>query len=227
MSKKSQVPYESRRRLYLLGILMALSSFPTAGCQPLNVEKERPMATISVAVKKPSTLVELLENIKISIDHGVLLREDFYTDENLTRYFGSNEVFWFNTDDPRKKSGALDDFGAMVHPLALAHMTLSGLTFRLWRERLENGNVSVDLHLSILSNNPVSFDDVVKIFGSSGGSQPMRIGPHETPRPTSKPHGNEDLGYHIRKGLVDYTLQIRFRFDATIEFASFSVVGRI
>jgi hypothetical protein len=45
-------------------------------------------------VKKPTTPMELLKNIKFALDHELLLRDDFYTDENLMRFLGGSRVEW-------------------------------------------------------------------------------------------------------------------------------------
>ena len=43
------------------------------------------------AVKKPTTLLELLHNTKYVVNHDFLLREDFYTEDNLKRFFWGTE----------------------------------------------------------------------------------------------------------------------------------------
>jgi hypothetical protein len=62
-------------------------------------------------VKKPTTPIEVLKNIKFAVDHELLIREDFYTDENLKRFIGGTRVKW-GTNKPTSKSAVvygLDD----------------------------------------------------------------------------------------------------------------------
>jgi len=64
-----------------------------------NREIAQDDATISARAlytkaKKPTTATELLANIKFAADHHLMLREDFYTHENLLRFFGGAQIRW-------------------------------------------------------------------------------------------------------------------------------------
>ena len=56
--------------------------------QAMNSSDSIPMHAIFDMVKKPTTPQELLENIKLSLDRNLLVHADFYTEENLERFFG-------------------------------------------------------------------------------------------------------------------------------------------
>ena len=78
--------------------------------EPATIRKNIPVVT------RPSTPIELLQNIKIVMEHDLLSREDFYTDENLRQYFGWEKVRW-GKNGPRLKYGS-SPMGPNVVPRA-------------------------------------------------------------------------------------------------------------
>ncbi len=63
-----------------------------ASREALSSTKTPPSAKeLYASVKKPTTRIELLKNIKFALDHELLLRDDFFTDENLMQIFCSGD----------------------------------------------------------------------------------------------------------------------------------------
>src|ERR1700731_808557 len=45
-------------------------------------------------VKRPQSLTDLLENIRLLVDQTFLDRDDFYSEENLGNFFGGDTLRW-------------------------------------------------------------------------------------------------------------------------------------
>ena len=70
-----------------------------------NIAPKEALAMIS----KPATVTDLLQNIKFALDHDLLLQKDFYSDENLKRFFDTPQIKWAR-NEPLIKSGMLFAF---------------------------------------------------------------------------------------------------------------------
>jgi hypothetical protein len=68
-----------------LGLLIGMMML--SGCIDTSVI---PSQKTYAMVKKPTTPLELLKNARFAIDHDLLVRLDFYTQENLERFFGGH-----------------------------------------------------------------------------------------------------------------------------------------
>ena len=60
-------------------------------------------------INRPATITDLLQNIKFALEHDLLLQKDFYTDENLKRFFRTSKIEW-TTNEPASKLGTLVAF---------------------------------------------------------------------------------------------------------------------
>jgi hypothetical protein len=107
------------------------------------------------AVAPPRTIIDLVWNIKFAVDHDAVLRDEFYTEENLHRFFGSA--------------------GTMVHRVPDGEYTASGESgpchYEAGKRRNESGAQSGGLRLRCVGG--ATYDEVVKLFGapSSGDRQ--------------------------------------------------------
>ena len=62
-------------------------------------------------ISRPATVTDLLRNIKFALDHDLLLQKDFYSEENLERFFNTSKIEW-SKNEAATKIGmfvALDD----------------------------------------------------------------------------------------------------------------------
>jgi hypothetical protein len=159
-------------------------------------EKDR-----EVTFKKPTTPLELLQNVKLAFDHGLLLREDFYSDENLKAFSGGAKVrrsVGGPNAGPRDLFCEVTEFGSMVAPRKVGNFVISGIALSLRRRILEDGRVSGSVSLSFQQSVPtLSFEAVTELFGSDWASSKEMISPHLVLQPPTKPHGNARIEYIV------------------------------
>src|SRR5262249_48050817 len=64
----------------------------SATAPPASEEQQSAVEELYRSVKKPTTTLEILQNLKVVMDHDLLFREDFYTEDNLKQFFGGEKV---------------------------------------------------------------------------------------------------------------------------------------
>src|ERR1700742_1920943 len=110
--------------------------------------------------RRPNTLRELLTNLKVASDRGLLLRENFYTEENLKVFSGGNEVLWV-ARSPTRQQATITGFDGMLPPVRVGNNTFAGITYSIGRDVLESGRIQANVHVSLMEPNPgVTFDSV-------------------------------------------------------------------
>jgi hypothetical protein len=178
-----------------------------------------------VMVKMPATPFELLENVKIALDQGLLLREDFYTDENLKRFSGGTKV--------RRSAGGQDvgpkyifcsvtEFGAMVEPRIVGNIVIPGISVGFRRTILEDGRVAGSVSVRLQQGVPsLSFDEVTKLFGPHWTYSKDILSPHMRMESPRKPHGNARIEYRA----ADVLHILSFNRDALLDSAEFRLQG--
>lgn len=174
-------------------------------------------------IKKPSTLIEVLKNIKLALDQHLLLREDFYTEENLKLFFGGENVAWRKINDPKLQWGDVIDFGSLVEPLILKNMTLEGISITFLRNVKEDGKTEMRLNLLLRRSNLVGFESIENIFGKgwAPSRDSWRISHGETYIAPTRPHGNERIEYAVNEGDIQSLVDMKFNHDASLSFADF------
>jgi hypothetical protein len=80
-------PHDFTKTLFLF-IMLIIE--PSALCAELGSQQEELMATIA----RPTTTLEVLRNFKFALDNDLFLRDDFYTDENLQKFFAADRISW-------------------------------------------------------------------------------------------------------------------------------------
>jgi hypothetical protein len=185
-----------------------------------------PGAKVVTSPKSPTTALELLQNIKFALDQGLPLKEDFYTDANLMRFFGGSKVENV-TDDPtagpRDIIRQLSNFGTMVEPVKVGSATISGISLVLHRNVANDGKISASLTLDLLrpaSN--LDFDRVTALFGPNWSVPKKPKLPHMKPAPARQAHGNAEIEYLSGDADNEFT----FNPDAILGAAVFKLNGR-
>jgi hypothetical protein len=157
------------------------------------------MSSLYAQVRKPVTEEEFFKNVKFALDHGLLLRKDFYTKENMYRFFAAVKV----------ANGAEHDNDHSTRFWAIA-ADFDGIFPRLKPDeapvpspdvRISTG-VTVDVsgkmegrfHLVKQRKGP-TFDRIKEIFG--GEFSIDRSIPHQPPPPPTGPHANEWWRYTL------------------------------
>ena len=84
--------------MFFMALIIAQTQ--SARCAEPGGASEKLMATI----ERPTTTIQVLQNFKFALDNDLFLRDDFYTDENLGKFFAANKVFWYEMT-PARTSG--------------------------------------------------------------------------------------------------------------------------
>jgi hypothetical protein len=165
-------------------------------------------------VKKPTTPVELLKNIKFALDHELLLREDFYTDGTLKQFIGGTRVEWpYNR--PTSKSAKVSGLGDLYQ--ATRGAPRMGIDVRLYPAE-EDGKIEdhrkIGAAITVQMGRGLTVEDVEGVLGvptkvsDRHGGIP---GPHPEPgQPKTHPFGNTVIVYPLdkptSKGRITFTI---------------------
>lgn len=184
---------------------------------------ERSAREFYAAIKKPATPFELLDNIRLAIDKHLLLREDFYTEENLKLFFGGDRVEWRSDDDLNKRRGEIIGFNSMVEPVRLKTQVLAGISLSFSRIVKESGKTEARLHMVIRGNSRLDFDAVEKIFGTEWkpSREGWRVQHWAVYHEPTQLHGNEHIEYTADDAGIQRLIDMRFSHDARLLFADF------
>lgn len=159
----------------------AVPASPEKGKHVTEPESTLSTNELVAMVKRPTTPTMMLENIKFALDHHLLLRDDFYSEEYLEHFFGAAKVRWANTVAPNKW-GILEDFGTMFgHRFyRWGPVNESVGTFHLGRDA--NGKAAVLVRLAPFNGAHLRPKDFQMIFGSKFCQRPWKwtsyVSPH-------------------------------------------------
>ncbi|WCM18708.1 hypothetical protein NDK50_14825 [Paraburkholderia bryophila] len=149
-------------------------------------------------VKKPTTEEQFYRNVRLALDHGLFLHEDFYMKENIYRFFAAvNVASGIARDNKYKKRiwVRAADFDGIFPELRLDETPVPRPAIQLALQiTTEHENVNGGLNFSTLRDGP-SFEQVREIFG--GEMTLDRSIPLEPPPPRTGPHGNEGWWYTL------------------------------
>ena len=197
-------------RIYLVSVI-AMHLVTSANAQALKVGPTDSIADVERTIVQPKTLAALLSNIKIALDHDLLLHLDFFnSDVTLIHFFGGSRVERSKESNPEKIGGALVNF------------PFDGIRFSFGR--LVSGDDRVEGTIALGLRASLSFDEIQKIFGTRWTSSLLPLAPHAPHRP---PPTNE-LGYHqaifqFGSGRIAF---FRLGQNAAVEDALFIAAGR-
>jgi hypothetical protein len=183
--------------------------------------------TFYAVVRPPTSGMELLRNAKWALDHDALLRVDFFTSENMKRFFGATAPVIRTLEDilvrwEVKPSAAA--LAALPPNAAESARCIYIVQGSLQADgNLKSANLDFNCDYSPNREYP-TFDEVVEVFGHRWRSAWEVNGPrlHGMPPTPTAPHGNEDMiyefpgapyrGHHVWRRLL-----VRFAPDATFE----------
>jgi hypothetical protein len=202
---------------YIIGIILLTTLALTAFGEEDHV---RQASTEMVSmIKKPTTAIELVENIKYMLDHHFLLDNEFYNDDTLKHFFGGEKIQW-HKNDPQKMSLQVLEFGEMFEPQRLNGKTYEGITLNIDRVIHDDGTIDADVRLFNHSVTRLGFDEMKKIFGA--GWRPYLIpSPHSIPLSPTRNNGNADIIYENKDVNSKRAIDLKFDPDANLEYASF------
>jgi hypothetical protein len=163
---KSTARYSARWALIILFI--AASSTSTQAQMTRTMAQEIYSKTV-----KPADAMGLLQNVKFAMDRGLLLREDFYVDSVLERFFGGSRVIWQNYPI-WKKWGGISEFGFLTEGSPSSTRTWDGLGIRFGWSAMERGRAKSLLSINFNSLRSPSANDVQRVSVHSGGKKNSR-----------------------------------------------------
>lgn len=212
---------------FLCFSLIVAGATHKCGAQPaLPASSVLSTAEMKALVQVPQNFESLLGNIKKALDHALLLRADFYTDDVLRHYFGGRTVSWSPTDGADKKWGQIGDFGPIVTPITVQGVRTGGLAFYFYKELQPGGTCISTLSLTVSGETTTDFEAVGRILGAGWEHGPIRpLSPDYGYHPRTRPHGNDLIEYSIRDGLVNWQASFEFAPDAMIKNANFTQEG--
>jgi hypothetical protein len=183
-----------------------------------------PIQEIDSMTKQPTTLLEILENMRLVLDQDLLLREDFYTDDTLLLFSGGSQVQWGERSST-KQWAAISGFGKIAEPARVKDFSYEWISYRAGRTIRDSGEIDGMLTLHLTKSDPsVIFEAIVRIFGPGWQPDSSSNIPLPSPRvfqPITHPHGNARITYTSRSGDVNRSISMEFHADGTLENATF------
>jgi hypothetical protein len=182
----------------------------------------RSLLEVDTTIKKPTNFYELLQSIKYALDHDLLHREDFYTDEHIRRLSGADRIVW-NERGALHQSVWGSEFGNLAPPVHAGNMTLEGMDFHLERKVAipKVTAVSILLLLRNDSDPKTTFETVESVFGRNWQPDSYIPSPHAVYKPTIGKHGNERIRYEARHGPTMQKVVIQFNEKGNVYMARF------
>jgi formylglycine-generating enzyme required for sulfatase activity len=200
------------------------SQAPTTDMRPAQAPPASEEATISVeelysSVKQPTTPLELLQNIKVVLDHDLLLREDFYTENNLKRFFaGQKVVLRYGGSRGENPSVSVSQFGSMVESVKSGGLVLEGIQFNFRRTVQSDNHVKAYLYFAVLTSD-ISFANVEQVFGTAWKYDYRSPHRRQAPPSPTLPQGNARISYTVDHAAAKGRVDMEFHADATLYVA--------
>jgi hypothetical protein len=81
---------------YIIRIILMTALIAFGGCARIDGEGYAAHTTSEMVnmLKKPVTPLDMLNNVKFALDNHLLIKEEFYSDENLTHFFNGKKINW-------------------------------------------------------------------------------------------------------------------------------------
>jgi len=209
--------------LCLLGLLGSIEiSLPAAAQEPNrrlpNYER----------ITKPENILALLRNIKTAIDDGLLLKEDFYTAANLSKFLvGIHFGSYPQSDGPHPPLFSIWGFGDICPPqgFGAAGDLIEGLEIRVIRDLRNRASAWVELQISLGEECGPTLKELESIFGTQWKSEEQHVlfEPGFQFRAPTAPHGNELITYHYYVHYTEIDQHFTLRYDGRVDQVRFSL----
>lgn len=211
-----------RSRLVIVGVLFAFLSLNACASRPASALDPAGIPTID----RPRTFEALLRNVKSALDRGLLLRLDFYEEDNLRQYFGGQRITKSDNSTSRIV-GFVSGFERIVEPMNFRGMELEGVTFAFQRLVDANNIPTAYLTISISSQTSIGFQSVTEIFGSGWRPAETRLlPPNQRVFPRTAEHGNSEIVYSATYPSWTWGADFEFSANASLSLAGFSITER-
>ena len=169
----------------------------------------------------PSSVLRILENVKFALEHDFLLREDFYTDDNLKAFFGGTRIVW-PLWSATTRSALISGFDQIVPPLRDGSNLIPGIDLSAARWVQPDGKLRARIAVTV-KRPAVTFEQIENLFGMQWQDYPdVPAPPHKQFRPPTHPKGNNRIRYAIDRNGVSTSVTIEFAADGSLREADFS-----
>lgn len=163
-------------------------------------------------IGRPTTALEVLRNFKLALDNDLFLRDDFYTDENLGKFFAANQVSWIEATPARTFGNVYSQYAAFF----LIRGTIDDKGDVVANGKKRGGGAI---------NVAITAEAIIELFG-----QPMKISNpyaadtagHSTPL-SKNTHklGNLAIEYKFDRPNSTASVNCRFNGDGTLDSCGF------
>ena len=159
-------------------IIICLGLFMTCSIATTAVALESPKysppksgkSTIKLMkpIKKPTNPEELLNNLKFAFKNELLLQDDFYTDENLKKMFGCNNVKWISNKSNYKYPMIYNFAGLFEKANRYKGMGMDVVWEKLDSNKSvsDTGKVHVRVNIPSFEDSRFRVEVVEKVFGT-------------------------------------------------------------
>ncbi|MCE1227256.1 MAG: hypothetical protein LWW87_12355 [Geobacteraceae bacterium] len=177
-------------------------------------------AKLMKAVSKPKNPKQLLQNMKFAIKNDLLIRDDFYTDENLKKLFGGNRVKWLDNKQNNKHAEILNFAGLFENA-----EKYKGGGMHIYWEKLDSnkaisdtGKVHVRVSINTFGDSRFRAEVVENVFGTK--MQVKNLYKDNDPSPLSPGNhrlGNKVISYTFSNPTLKSSIGFVVRGDGSID----------
>jgi hypothetical protein len=199
----------------IIGLCIVCQDIGCAAAQ--TVPREASNTAIYSQLRVPTSMIELLGNLRQILGHGLLTDRSFYSEQHLNAAFGGSGVRWRPFGKPDQLGGDVLNLDRLVAPIAVNGLKVHGLSISFFLDQINNGHNEARLDILVRSNIPVYFGDIVQIFGTNWSNAPIVArSPHRNFDPVTAPHGNDIILYEFRSGTDHHYVRVEFKGDASL-----------
>jgi hypothetical protein len=209
--------------LCLFGLLGLLEiALPAAAREPA-----RPLPGYE-RIKKPENILALLRNIKTAVNDELLLKEDFYTEINLSKFLGGTKFGKYpQNSGPHQPQFSIWGFGDICPPQGrgAAGDLIEGVEISIVRDLQNRASAWAELRISLGEECGPTLKKLEPIFGTQWKSEEQHVlfePGYQFPAPTA-PHGNELITYHYYVRYTEIDQNFTLRYNGRVDEVRFSL----
>ncbi|MCU6432390.1 hypothetical protein LPB67_01195 [Undibacterium sp. Jales W-56] len=185
-------------------------------CNSITISK---MKNLVASVRKPTTPLEILANVKFAFDHHLMLDENFLTESNLIHMFGGGDVKLNRSSDG--VSGEVFNFGKMFKSTISGSAEFPGFSLAFNRTLKNVTSIETRFFMHISVDSEYTFEEVERVLGKGWKETPRLIFFETRIPPPTNPHGNAHIEYDVHDGRIDGNIEIFFGPNGMMEVADF------
>jgi hypothetical protein len=170
-------------------------------------------------ITPPRNGIGLLRNLKFALDHDSLLRRDFYTPENLERFFAHQPIIHREPDGSIWARWVVKPTAAALAKMKPGTERYTQCQYVVGLRPTDLGRKKAGIGISCNFEHALSpvLDDVERVFGREWKDTWMPP-LHGLPRPRTSIDGNTRMTYTLDSASVTRSLEVTFDFDGTFDW---------